>query len=167
MANEDLLGDDDVVEEIDLSPRQEAFCQQYIALKFNGTRAAIAAGYAPIGAGTEADRLLQKAGIRQRIAQISAPTRALLKINADEILHQLASVATFDRRKLLDTDGNVIPLQHLDDATAAAISHVGVSGFVPFDKMKAVDMAMKHLGLFKEDNTQQQGQPLAINIKMV
>jgi hypothetical protein len=31
---------------------------------------------------------------------------------------------------------------------------MGANDFVPFDKMKAIDMAMKHLGGFEKDNEQ-------------
>jgi hypothetical protein len=40
-------------------------------------------------------------------------------------------------------------------ATQAAISHEGPHGLVPFDKNTALNMAMKHLGLFERDNAQQ------------
>jgi hypothetical protein len=42
----------------------------------------------------------------------------------------------------------------LDDDTAMAISHEGPHGLVPYDKLKALDMSMRYLGLYDRDNLQ-------------
>jgi hypothetical protein len=42
----------------------------------------------------------------------------------------------------------------LGDDTAAAISHEGPHGLIPFDKNTALNMALKHLGLFERNNAQ-------------
>jgi hypothetical protein len=34
------------------------------------------------------------------------------------------------------------------------LSHEGPHGVVPFDKLRALDMTMKHLGLYERDNAQ-------------
>lgn len=59
------------MENRELTPMQEAFCQAYAAdPKRNGKRAAIAAGYGESGAAVEAHRMLINANIFQRIRKI-------------------------------------------------------------------------------------------------
>jgi phage terminase small subunit len=169
MANEDLIGGTEVAEALEpqeLSHREEQFCVHYVRLNRNGTQAAIAAGYSENGADVSAVRLLARDRVSKRIAQLTEPLKQKLKLDLEETLHQIAAVATFDRRKLFNPDGTKKLIPELDDATAAAISHMGAVDVVPFDKMKALDMAMKHLGGYERDN-KQKGENLKINIMLV
>lgn len=77
-------------------------------------------------------------------------------------------LAFFDVRKLVDADGNPIPINKLDDDTAAAIAgldiqevKLGEGGAIAVvkkykiaDKNSAIERLFKHLGLFEKDNTQ-------------
>lgn len=102
-----------------------------------------------------------------------APSLKKQGVDLEEMLAQIAAVAKFDQRKLYDADGNRIPVHLLDDETAAAIARInqGVVGqvhgdVVPYDKMKAVDMAMKYLGAYEKDN-RQKADNLAIQVNFV
>lgn len=159
MANEDLIGDEITAGEIllpesSLSFRDELFCIKYVELNRNGTKAAIAAGYSPSCAQPQASRMIKRPEIRARIIELAAPVLRVSKLDMEEMLAQIRAVATFDRRKLYHPDGKRKLFTELDAQTAAAISHMGPNDFVPFDKLKAVDMAMKHLGGFEKDNEQ-------------
>lgn len=167
MAHEDLVGDvaepDGSRQEI-LSPvtklpiAYELFCLHYVANRCKGVVAARLAGWSgnKNSLNTQAKRLLAKPEIQQRIAELVAPTLSAAKVNMDTMLGQLAAVATYDRRRLYNEDGSRKHFTELDDETAAAISHMGPNDFVPFDKLKAIDMAMKHLGGYEKDNKQKQ-----------
>lgn len=91
-------------------------------------------------------------------------------VKLENMLAQISAVANFDPRKLYDAEGNRIPVHLLDDETAAAVARInaGVIGnvhgdVIPYDKMKAVDMAMKHLGAYEKDNLQK-AENLALQI---
>ena len=93
-------------------------------------------------------------------------------ISVDSVLQALGRVVYFDARKLVDAEGNPIPLQDLDDDTAGAINSVEfepifqgrgeertlVGHSVKYkasDRNPALANAMRTLGLFKADNEQQ------------
>lgn len=56
---------------LELTPKQESFCQYYLALK-HGTNAAIKAGYSPDTAYSIASENLNKPEIKARIAELQA-----------------------------------------------------------------------------------------------
>lgn len=75
-------------------------------------------------------------------------------LTMERTLREVGRVSYFDPRKLFDDKGNLKKPSEWDDDTAAAISHIGRNGPVPFDKNAALDKAMKHLGLYEKDNSQ-------------
>jgi hypothetical protein len=49
-----------------------------------------------------------------------------------------------------------------------AISHEGSHGFVPYDKLKALDMSMRYLGQYERDNLQRdESRNITLNIALV
>lgn len=64
-----------------IDEREKIFCAEYM-IDFNGTRAAIAAGYSKKSAHVLASRLLKKVNIRQRLKQLS--TKRVLKAELTE-----------------------------------------------------------------------------------
>lgn len=69
-----------------MSKKEDAFVEQYFIQRFNGTKAAIAAGYAPRSAHVTASRLLRKAKVSAAITERLAD----LKMTADEVLINLS-----------------------------------------------------------------------------
>lgn len=132
--------------------RRLAFVNAYIANGRNGTQAAITAGYSPRTAGEQAARLLADVRTRSLIKSIAAPVLAEQGLDAAEVLRLIGRVGRFDVRKTFDDQGNPKPPHLWDDETATAISHFSANGAVPFDRLKALDMAAKNLGLFEKDN---------------
>lgn len=141
----------------------------------NATQAAIRAGYSEATAGQQGSRLLKDVRIKQAIEHaqkaIISQIQAETGITLERTLREIARLAFFDPRKMFDKDGKPLQIQDLDDDTAAAIAGVDVleeyigSGkdrvFVGLtkkykltDKKASLDMLMKHLGGFKEDNEQ-------------
>lgn len=138
------------------------FCIKYVEFNRNASKAAIAAGYAA----SNAHWLIKKPAIRARIIELAGTTLRRAGLQMEDMLAQIHAVATFDWRKLYHPDGTRKLLTELDAATAAAISHMGPNGLVPFNKLQAVDMAMKHLGGFEKDNDQRR-ENLSINVTLV
>jgi phage terminase small subunit len=151
-----------------ISPKQARFVAEYL-IDLNASKAAIRAGYSPKTAGSQAFDLLKKPEIvaevdRQR--QIHAENTGL---TVERVLKEAMRLAFFDVRKLVDKDGNPIPVSELDDDTAAAIQGLELASersrdedgqettvrkYKVADKNSAIERLFKHLGLFDKDNKQ-------------
>lgn len=148
-----------------LNPKQDKFCQEYL-VDLSATQAALRAGYSAKSAGFIGYQLLQKTPIASRIEELRTKQQVRTGISADRALKEAARLAFFDIRKLCDAAGNPIPIQDLDDDTAAAIQGLELSsekdgeGFTTVrkykvaDKNAALERVFKHLGLFERDNDQ-------------
>lgn len=68
-----------------LTPRQEAFCQHYLSQP-TGTLAAVLAGYSPKNARFQASRMLTKANILKRLAELRHDRRIVYELDPDAVL---------------------------------------------------------------------------------
>ena len=81
-------------------------------------------------------------------------------------------MAYFDPRRLFDEEGRIKKITEIDDDTRAAIAsfdidETGRPTRIKFwNKIDAIDKAMKHLGLYEHDSTQR-GENLALQIVLV
>lgn len=154
-----------------LSEKQKRFCSEYL-IDLNGTQAAIRAGYSPKTAAEQASRLLSKVNVTNYLQTKKNKIETKLEINLERCLKELGRIAFTDLRKFYDEKGNLIPIHELDEDTAAAIAGMDIEelfenvfgqrnqiGVVKkikrWDKNKALEMLMKHLGGFEKDNKQQ------------
>lgn len=140
-----------------LTDKQQAFVNEYM-IDFNGTQAAIRAGFNPKSARTTASDMLAKPNIAAAVARARAKQDRRTGITADRVLQELARLAFVDARRLIDNDtGEIKPGASDDDS--AAISSVKVK-IIPtedgniierevkmHDKIKALDLLSKHLGI--------------------
>ena len=113
-----------------LKPREVLFVQHMLVLN-NATKAAMAAGYSPTNpkaASVTAGRLLSRAVIQTALGAARKEISAKLDITAERTLSELASVAYKPESELTDSGRSV--------------------------KVKALDQLMRHLGLYREDNSQ-------------
>lgn len=108
-----------------LTDKQAAFVCEYLVDK-NATQAAIRAGYSAKTARSIGEENLSKPDIRAAIDAGLADLASRVGITAERVLRERARIAFFDPRKLLDAGGNPLPMQNLDDDTAAAIAGVEV-----------------------------------------
>lgn len=98
-------------------------------------------------------------------AKKAAAQRLADLIDPDRVLRETAALAYSDVRALFDEKGNVLPVKQWPDGLAAAVASVEVvkrnmtagDGHTDdvikirlWDKPKAVEMLMKHLGLLTE-----------------
>jgi phage terminase small subunit len=143
--------------------RRKAFAVAYTSNGRNGTQAAIAAGFSPKGADVTGSQLLGDPRVRSLVDEMTARAEQIGGLTADDAIRSNARVVNFDIRKLHRADGTPIPVHELDDDTALALSHQGSHGFVPNDRLRALDMAFKNLGLYEKDN-RQKGKPIAIQM---
>lgn len=80
-----------------LTPRQLAFCQEYI-VDHHGTAAAIRAGYSSKYADRQATQLLDHPGIREYINHLKLSVEAkAISVDPDWVLGKITSIVTKDR----------------------------------------------------------------------
>jgi phage terminase small subunit len=150
-----------------INRQQEVFVQEYLK-DLNGTQAAIRAGYSAATARQIGSRLLRDPRIAAAVDDARKVHLAKLQadsgISLERTLKEIARLAFFDPRKLFDADGKPIPINLLDDDTAAAIAGLKVAtkgnaemGFGEVTEYKvsekkgALDMLMKNLGGYEAD----------------
>lgn len=160
--------------------RRKAFVAAYLTNGRNGTQAAITAGFAAKGAGVTAVRLLKEPMIAAQVAQHIEEAKSISGLTVERTLQEVARLAFFDSRKLFRADGSMIPVTELDDDTAAAIAaieheditltageterKIGTTKKLKFhSKTAALEMSMRHLGLYEKDN-RQRGPDLALQV---
>lgn len=151
-----------------LNPKQQQFVVEYL-VDLNATQAAIRAGYSPKTAGVQGFDLLRKPEIAAAIESLRNEHAKKTGLTVERVLTEAMRLAFFDIRKLTDAEGNPIPINQLDDDTAAAIqglelatersrdedgSGTVVRKYKLADKNAALERLFKHLGLFQKDNDQ-------------
>lgn len=149
-----------------LNDKQSRFVDEYL-LDLNATQAAIRAGYSQKTAGSQGFDLLKKPEIAAEIEKRRQIIAEKAGLSTERVLQEAMRLAFFDIRKLVDKDGNPLPLNKLDDDTAAAIqgldvatvgnAEIGVGQVLKYkiaDKNSAIERLFKHLGLFEKDNKQ-------------
>jgi phage terminase small subunit len=108
-----------------LTPKEHRFCDEY-PIDLNGAAAARRAGYSKTRADRTAAELLKKPAVRERIlAQIEQRSKEA-GVTQRAVLEELARIAFFDPRRLFTSDGQLKPIQELDDATAAGLQSLEV-----------------------------------------
>lgn len=145
-----------------LTAKQLAFCDEYL-VDLNATQAAIRAGYVGANVRCTASELLAKPNISDEIARRMQDRQRRTEITQDKVLSELAKIAFFDVRKIVNESGRLLQIKDIDDQTAGAIVSIDISknGNEEFggneilklrfaDKRAALVDIGKHLGMFKE-----------------
>jgi phage terminase small subunit len=119
----------------------------------------------------KASRLLADDKVRARLEELRIPALRAAEIEVQGTMQVLRHILYADPRRYERDDGMLKPMPEWDDAMAAAVSSIEVSGegvhkIKFWSKVEALDKAMKHLGLFERDNRQKQ-ESLAIQINLV
>ncbi|MBB6218672.1 phage terminase small subunit [Anaerosolibacter carboniphilus] len=161
-----------------LTPKQKIFCDEYL-VDLNATQAAIRAGYSERTAKEVGYENLTKPHIQKYIDERMKNRQQRTEITQDKVLQELARVA-FARgtdfakvalrigyRDIVDKEGKVIGQQpfeyqaveiiNTDDIPEdkrAAIASIkqGTNGIEvkPYDKVKALELLGRHLGMFND-----------------
>lgn len=75
-----------------MTERQKLFVTHYLSNGFNGTQAAISAGYSEKGAAVQADRLLRNANIQQLINKQQTKTARKLEITRESLIAEILEI---------------------------------------------------------------------------
>lgn len=108
-----------------LTPKQERFVSEYL-IDLNATQAAIRAGYSEKTARQMATENLSKPAIQEALRKARQRQQKRTEITADFVLNELMKIAS-------------------DEAGDETNSHLKYS-----NKMKALELLGKHLGMFTE-----------------
>lgn len=143
-----------------LTPKQERFVEEYL-IDLNATQAAIRAGYSPRTAKEIGAENLTKPNIRARIDQAIAERSRRTGITQDRVLRELARIAFVNPADVINLNDAAVQAGASADDTAA-IASVKVRRFPTAngegvereirlaDKLRALELLGKHLGMFKD-----------------
>lgn len=160
--------------EYGLTPQQEKFAQEVGSGKSlsDAYRAAYKAEkMKPESVNDSASKLMANPAITQRVSKIQADAADKAGLDAAEILKELKRLAHSDIAGIMHADGRVKLPHELDPATRAAVASFKIDEYGRIEykfwpKANAIDMAMKHLGLFEKDNGQK-SVPLVGEVRLV
>lgn len=152
-----------------MTPAQKRFADEYL-IDLNATRAykvAYPNCKKDETAAQAGSRLLRNVKVKEYIDIRQKKLEEKSGVTQQRIIEELAKIAFADIRKAYDKNGNLRPIQDLDDDTAGAI--IGVESFEEYDgrgddreyigdtkkikmadKIRAAELLGKHLGMFKE-----------------
>ena len=144
-----------------LTEKQKRFIEEYL-IDLNATQAAIRAGYSPNSARDIGSENLTKPDIRARIDEALAERSKRTGINADRVLREIARIAFVNAADVINFDSATIAEGASTDDTAAIASvkvktiptadGEGVEREIRLaDKLKAIELCGKHLGMFKDN----------------
>jgi phage terminase small subunit len=144
-----------------LTEKQKRFIEEYL-IDLNATQAAIRAGYSPNSARDIGSENLTKPDIRARIDEALAERSKRTGINADRVLREIARIAFVNAADVINFDSATIAEGASTDDTAAIASvkvktiptadGEGVEREIRLaDKLKALELCGKHLGMFKDN----------------
>lgn len=140
-----------------MTKKQKRFIEEYL-IDLNATQAAIRAGYSPDTAKSIGSENLTKPDIRARIAKAMAERSRRTGVNADRVVMELAKIAFVNAGDVIDAETATLKPDAARDDTAA-IRSVKVKTFGEdglereikmADKLKALELLGKHLGMFKD-----------------
>lgn len=140
-----------------LTKKQKRFIDEYL-IDLNATQAAIRAGYSPGTAQQIGSENLSKPVIRARIDKAIAERSKRTGVNADRVIMELAKIAFVNAEDVIDMDTATVKEGALPEDTAAIqsvkLKTFGEDGLEReikmADKLKALELLGKHLGMFTE-----------------
>jgi len=150
-----------------LTAKQKAFCREYTKC-WNGTEAAIKAGYSQKIANRIASENLSKHDIQEEIAKLQAPALKKAEVTRESLVKELSKIAfssishlhnTWVERKEFDqlTQDQKDCIQEIDTKVVKKLDNDGEPFDVEYvriklyDKMRAVEILNKMLGFNEPD----------------
>ena len=145
---------------MNLTEQQQKFCDEYL-IDLNATQAAIRAGYSAKTAAEQGSRLLRIVKVRNQIDKLMAERSKRTGVNQDRVIRELAKIAFVNPNDVINIkDGSVKENANIDDLACIQSIKVktmdGEKGYSEErevrlnDKMKALELLGKHLGIFTE-----------------
>lgn len=147
--------------ERDLTNKEKRFVQEYL-IDLNATKASIRAGYSKKSAKQIGSENLSKPVIQKAIQEAIEQRSLRTYLSQDRVLLELSRIAFSDMKRFSVWGPSGIELRHSDelsDSDAACVAelsesvteHGGSRRFKLHDKLKALELLGKHLGMFKPE----------------
>ncbi len=127
-----------------LNAKQKAFCREYVKC-YNGTQAAIAAGYSQKTAAVQASRLLRNPAVLDYIKECQKEIIKMACITEEKVLNSLVEV--------LDRCMSSVPVMEWDYSEHALVE-TGTYQFDSKGALNAIKLLGLHLGLFDKKREQ-------------
>ena len=124
----------------ELKKRYELFCQEYV-VDYNGTQAAIRAGYKEKSARQQASRLLTSEEVLTRISELQKDQLDRLALSQDYVVLQLLETYKCCREPS--------PVLRYDPSTGE-MEETGMYQFDSKGALRALELIGKHLGMFSD-----------------
>lgn len=151
-----------------LTDQQRKFVTEYVK-DYNGVRAAKEAGYKHPK--VMAAKLLKKPDIKAEVGRHHKDNENLSILERERVLEELKVIVTRNIKDLVDEKGIVKELHELPDDIARAIDGIKVKQMFDAEgevvgqtieiklvpKLPAIDLAMKHLGLYSDTKVEHSG----------
>ena len=152
---------------MNFTPKELIFVNEYLANGYNGTKAAIKAGYAVPSANRTASRMLNKPKIKAYLDAQKNKILNSIELTQEKVMREIARLALSDIRKYFDANGKLKNIADLDDDAAAALAsvdtdelfegvgkdrgHIGYTKKIrTYDKTKALEMLAKHFKIYDD-----------------
>ena len=152
-----------------LPPMQDRFVDEWL-IDFNGTQAAIRAGYSERSARSIAGRLLTKDNIQREISRRQKDLQRRTEVSQDRVVKELARIAFADAtdyvqvetRTVEKNDGTELSYQTVtltETAELSADQRAAIAGIKQgtngvevklHDKIKALELLGRHIGMFND-----------------
>lgn len=140
---------------MEITQRQKRFVEEYL-MDLNAVQAAVRAGYSEKTARKNGYLLLKKPGVAEAVREAMAQRGERVQITQDMVLRELAAIgfAMVTDHTNVSGDGQirVVPTAELTEEQRRAIASIKVSRYgvqvSNYDKVKALELLGKHLGLF-------------------
>lgn len=155
-----------------MTKKQKRFVEEYL-IDLNATQAAIRAGYSPDTAQQMGSENLSKPVIKNAIDKAIAKRSRRTGINQDRVIQEIAKLAFLNPIDVIDMDEATIKGEANRDDTACIASVKvkvipGEDGNITerevktYDKLKALELLGKHLGMFTDKLKMEGNVPVVI-----
>lgn len=169
-----------------LPPKRQRFVTEYL-VDLNATQAALRAGYSERTAKAQGSRLLTFVDVQAAIEQARGARDSRTGVNADRVVRELARIAFGDVKALFDETGRLRPIHELEADVSAMLSGVEVARektrtrgdeteettveesivkVKSWDKVRALELLAKHLGMLKDRTVLENPDGTALNISV-
>lgn len=155
-----------------LTAKQKKFVEEYL-IDLNATQAAIRAGYSPNTAQEQSSRLLSNVMVKNEIDKAIAERSRRTGISQDRVLRELAKIAFVNPNDVINFSDATVKMT--SEENLAAIASVKVKK-IPgeygdatereiklCDKLKALDLLGKHLGIYDKKDAEDKNLTITIN----
>lgn len=155
-----------------MTKKQKRFVEEYL-IDLNATQAAIRAGYSPDTAQQMGSENLSKPVIKNAIDKAIAERSCRTGINQDRVIQEIAKLAFLNPIDVIDMDEATIKGEANRDDTACIASvkvkvipsedgNITEREVKTYDKLKALELLGKHLGMFTDKLKMEGNVPVVI-----